>query len=119
MIRFDEAHRAVYYPDDRRFRIWIRPSILIPLLFFALGPFVLAWIQNAIFGLPYIAPAIASHEGVTSGPHGFPFWSNIRGSISTITARRTRNGSASRPCECRRAASGRPRTMDVTSRRWS
>ena len=74
MIHFDEAHRAVYYPDDRRFRIWIRPSILIPLLILALGPFVLAWMQNAIFGLPYIAPATVSHESVASGPHGFPFW---------------------------------------------
>ena len=29
MISFDAAHRAVHYPPDRRFRIWIRPSILI------------------------------------------------------------------------------------------
>ena len=29
MISFDAAHRAVHYPHDRRFRIWIRPSILI------------------------------------------------------------------------------------------
>lgn len=74
MIHFDEAHRAVYYPDDRRFRVWIRPSILILLLILGLGPFVLAWMQNAIFELPYIAPATASHESVASGPYGFPFW---------------------------------------------
>ena len=29
MISFDAAHAAVHYPPDRRFRIWIRPSILI------------------------------------------------------------------------------------------
>jgi hypothetical protein len=29
MVRFDDAHKAVHYPPDRRFRIWIRPSILI------------------------------------------------------------------------------------------
>ena len=29
MVQFDAAHRAVHYPADRRFRIWIRPSILI------------------------------------------------------------------------------------------
>ena len=29
MITFDAAHEAVHYPPDRRFRIWIRPSILI------------------------------------------------------------------------------------------
>src|SRR6202140_2613407 len=74
MIHFDEAHRAVYYPRYRRFRIWIRPSILIPLLFLVLCPFVLAWTQNAIFGLPFPPPASASNRGITSGPHGFPFW---------------------------------------------
>ena len=26
MIRFDAAHKAVHYPPDRRFRVWIRPS---------------------------------------------------------------------------------------------
>ena len=29
MISFDAAHAAVHYPPDRRFRIWIRPSILL------------------------------------------------------------------------------------------
>ncbi|HEV3038502.1 MAG TPA: hypothetical protein VHA33_12065 [Candidatus Angelobacter sp.] len=29
MISFDAAHAAVHYPQDRRFRLWIRPSILI------------------------------------------------------------------------------------------
>jgi len=31
MIAFDAAHAAVHYPPDRRFHIWIRPSILIAL----------------------------------------------------------------------------------------
>ncbi len=31
MISFDAAHAAVHYPQDRRLRIWIRPSILIGL----------------------------------------------------------------------------------------
>lgn len=29
MISFDAAHRAVHYPLDRHFRIWIRRSFLI------------------------------------------------------------------------------------------
>ena len=29
MISFDAAHRAVHYPFDRRFRVWIRRSFLI------------------------------------------------------------------------------------------
>lgn len=28
MISFDAAHKAVHYPPDRRFRIWIRPSFV-------------------------------------------------------------------------------------------
>jgi hypothetical protein len=28
MIAFDAEHKSVHYPEDRRFRIWIRPSIL-------------------------------------------------------------------------------------------
>jgi methionine sulfoxide reductase catalytic subunit len=74
MIPFDDAHRAVHYPKDRRFRIWIRPSILILLIVLALVPLVLAWIQYAFFGLPYIAPSPASLAGAPSGPHGFPVW---------------------------------------------
>ena len=74
MISFDDAHRAVHYPKDRRFRIWIRPSILILLIVLVLAPLLLAWVQNAAFGLPYIAPSPASLEGAPSGPHGFPVW---------------------------------------------
>ena len=74
MIPFDDAHRAVHYPKDRRFRIWIRPSIVILLIVLALVPFVLAWVQHAFFGLPYIAPSPASLIGAPSGPHGFPVW---------------------------------------------
>jgi methionine sulfoxide reductase catalytic subunit len=74
MIPFDDAHRAVHYPKDRRFRIWIRPSILILLIVLALVSLALAWVQHAFFGLPYIAPSPASLEGAASGPHGFPVW---------------------------------------------
>jgi methionine sulfoxide reductase catalytic subunit len=74
MIPFDDAHRTVHYANDRRFRVWVRPSLLVGLLVLALMPVGLAWVQNAVFGLSYIAPSPASHEGATSGPHGFPFW---------------------------------------------
>lgn len=42
MISFDAAHRAVHYPNDRRFRIWIKPSILALLIVLCLLPLVLA-----------------------------------------------------------------------------
>jgi sulfoxide reductase catalytic subunit YedY len=74
MIAFDAAHRAVHYPDDRRFRIWIRPSALFVIAVLILIPLALAWIQRALFGLPYIAPSPASVEGALTGPHGFPAW---------------------------------------------
>ena len=74
MIPFDDAHRAVHYPKDRRFRIWIRPSILILLIVLASCPFVLAWVQHAILW-PAVHRALACiSEGAPSGPHGFPVW---------------------------------------------
>jgi methionine sulfoxide reductase catalytic subunit len=74
MIPFDKAHTAVHYPDDRRFRIWLRPSALILLLVIVVTPLVLAWVQGAFFGLPHIAQNAASIQGAASGPHGFPAW---------------------------------------------
>ncbi len=74
MIPFDAAHRAVHFPDDRRFRIWINRRTLIVLLILVFGPLVLAWLQHALVGLPHIGPSTASAEGTPSGPHGFPFW---------------------------------------------
>lgn len=70
MIAFDAAHKAVHYPDDRRFCLWVRPSILggvgvIAVLFIAA-----AWIQWALAGLP----EIHATTGNPSGPHGFPLW---------------------------------------------
>ncbi len=56
MIAFDAAHKAVHYPPDRRFRIWIRPSFVVIAVCLALIPLVLAWGQAAIYGLPYLAP---------------------------------------------------------------
>src|SRR5258708_20544416 len=52
MIRFDAAHKAVHYPDDRRFRIWIRPSILAGIAIAIAGIIAAAWIEVAIAGLP-------------------------------------------------------------------
>jgi sulfoxide reductase catalytic subunit YedY len=74
MIYFDAVHKAVHYPEDRRFRVWLnRPAVLL-LIVFVLGPLVLAWLQHAMFGLPQIVQSPASIEGTPSGPHGFPFW---------------------------------------------
>ena len=56
MISFDAAHAAVHYPSDRRFRIWIRPSILVALGVLVALPVLAAWIEFLFVGLPHIPP---------------------------------------------------------------
>lgn len=72
MIAFDAAHQAVHYPEDRRFRIWIRPSILVGSGVVVLSLIAAAWIEFAVTGLPAIAPEPAVRN--LAGPHGFPLW---------------------------------------------
>ena len=74
MISFDAAHKAVHYPPDRRFRIWIRPSFVAGVVVLILLPLLFAWGQAAIFGLPYIPPVPQFNEAAPTGPHGFPVW---------------------------------------------
>ncbi|MGH9633303.1 MAG: molybdopterin-dependent oxidoreductase [Candidatus Angelobacter sp.] len=74
MISFDTAHRAVHYPNDRRFRIWIRPSILIGIAVAAVSAVLAAWIQVALAGLPHIPPVPQVYPSNFAGPHGFPVW---------------------------------------------
>ena len=74
MIPFDAAHRAVHYPEDRRFRIWICRKALLILLALVILPLAAAWIEGAVLGLPHLTPSPASVQGAVTGPHGFPFW---------------------------------------------
>ena len=74
MIAFDEAHRAVHYPADRRFRIWIRPSILIGAGIVILAITVAAWIEVAVFGMPRVPPVPQISPDNFTGPQGFPVW---------------------------------------------
>ncbi len=71
MIPFDTAHKAVHFPEDRRFRIWIQPKILWGLAIAVVVPFAIAWIQYALTGLPRIGPIVAGQLG-PNAPHGFP-----------------------------------------------
>jgi methionine sulfoxide reductase catalytic subunit len=52
MIPFDAAHKAVHYTEDRRFPIWIRPSILAGIAIALV--IAAAWIEVAIAGLPLV-----------------------------------------------------------------
>lgn len=74
MIPFDAAHKAVHYPPDRRFRVWIRPSILVG-LGVAIALLILApWVEFKTAGLPYIAAIPQVYPTNFAGPHGFPIW---------------------------------------------
>jgi len=74
MIAFDAAHQAVHYPPDRRFRIWIRPAIVIWTVAFILAVIAAAWIQVAIAGLPRIPTIPVIDPSHIAEPHGFPLW---------------------------------------------
>ena len=74
MIKFDAAHRAVHYPPDRRFRIWIRPSILVTIGILILLAIAASWIEFGLAGLPYIPPVPQVYPNNFDGPHGFPVW---------------------------------------------
>jgi hypothetical protein len=74
MIAFDAAHEAVHYPPDRRFRIWIRPSV-VKLVFILLAlPVAAAWIEFGLAGLPEIASVPQVRPDNFAGPNGFPLW---------------------------------------------
>jgi len=74
MISFDARHRSVHYPRDRRFHIWVRPSILIGIAVAALAMVLAAWIELVLAGLPHIPPVPQVYPNNFAGPHGFPLW---------------------------------------------
>jgi sulfoxide reductase catalytic subunit YedY len=83
MIPFDSAHRAVHYPPDRRFRIWIRPSILTGIGFAILSVIAASWIGVAVAGLPHVPAVPQIYPNNFAGPHGFPVW--VRYATSSIS----------------------------------
>lgn len=74
MISFDAEHGAVHYPADRRFRVWIRPSLLIGLGTAILAAIMAAWLEFALTGMPHIPPVPQVYPNDFTGPHGFPLW---------------------------------------------
>jgi DMSO/TMAO reductase YedYZ molybdopterin-dependent catalytic subunit/thiosulfate reductase cytochrome b subunit len=73
-IAFDAAHKAVHYPPDRRFAIWIRPSVLAGAAAMVLIAIAAAWIETGVSGLPVIAPVAQVNANNIPSPHGFPLW---------------------------------------------
>lgn len=74
MISFDAAHQAVHYPKDRRFRVWLRPSLLIFGGGVLLALVAAAWIEFAVAGLPPLPLVPVDYAHDLAAPHGFPLW---------------------------------------------
>ena len=74
MIPLDAAHASVHYPPDRRFRVWIRPSVLITVAVLILLPVLAAWLEFLGFGLPHIPAVPQTYPNNFAGLHGFPLW---------------------------------------------
>jgi methionine sulfoxide reductase catalytic subunit len=71
MVSFDPAHQAVHYPPDRRFCIWIRPSILIGIGIAILSAIAAAWLEVAVTGLPRVPAIPQIYPNNFAGQHGF------------------------------------------------
>ena len=74
MIAFDPAHRAVHYPPDRRFRIWIRPSILIGVAVAILSVDRGGLDRGRRGRMPHVPAVPQIYPNNFAGPHGFPVW---------------------------------------------
>ena len=74
MVLFDAAHKAVHYPDDRRFRLWVQPSIPIGIGIAVLCVVAASWIEVVVYGLPQVPAVPQIYPNNFEGPHGFPVW---------------------------------------------
>lgn len=74
MIAFDAAHRAVHYPNDRRFRVWVRPALGVGVALLILALVAAAWVQVAVAGRPFLPAWPQVYPDSFPGPHGFPLW---------------------------------------------
>jgi methionine sulfoxide reductase catalytic subunit len=72
MPLFDEAHRALHVPPDRRMAFMLRPRYVIWLVVVIAVPILLAWLQVLLFGIHASSSPIASESG--GSPRGFPVW---------------------------------------------
>lgn len=70
---FNEAERAIKYPQDRRMFIGVNPYALVIILVFLTATIGLAWIQYMVFGLPP-DPSLTFPVLNTADPKGFPLW---------------------------------------------
>ncbi len=76
MIAFDEAHRRVHVPDDRRMVVILLRPYIIWLVIVVAVPILLAWLQVLVFGIHSAsAPVSGIIASAPNGePRGFPVW---------------------------------------------
>jgi len=69
---FDEAHRKLHVPDDRRMVVILRRRYVIWLVVVVAVPILLAWLQVHVLGIHSASAPIAGIGN--GGPRGFPVW---------------------------------------------
>jgi DMSO/TMAO reductase YedYZ molybdopterin-dependent catalytic subunit/thiosulfate reductase cytochrome b subunit len=76
MVYFDDAHRRVHLPDDRRVVIILRRRYIIWLIVVVAIPIGLAWLQLLSFGIHSAWSPVAGITGSepNGAPRGFPAW---------------------------------------------
>jgi len=72
VITFDKLHKALHFPDDRRFVVVLKRRYLVWLIVAIAVPILLAWLQTMVFGVPDSPAPATTHDG--SPPRGFPVW---------------------------------------------
>jgi DMSO/TMAO reductase YedYZ molybdopterin-dependent catalytic subunit/thiosulfate reductase cytochrome b subunit len=73
---FNEAERAVRFPQDRRMFIGINPYAFVILFIVLLATVGLAWVQYLVFGLP-TDPSLILQAITVVDPKGFPLWLSL------------------------------------------
>jgi len=84
MQTFDEVHRAIHYPPDRRFRVWINPSFVFAFAVAVFAPVAIAWGQYLIAGLPTEAFLPSINLENPSALNGFPAWLRLTHFVNFI-----------------------------------
>jgi methionine sulfoxide reductase catalytic subunit len=74
MQAFDQAHQAIHYPPDRRFRVWIDHRFVLAFAVVVLTPVAIAWVQCLSAGLPTETFLTTINLANPPSPHGFPAW---------------------------------------------
>ena len=74
MQAFDQAHQAIHYPPDRRFRVWIDPRFVLTFALVLFVPITIAWVQYWSAGLPTETFLPTINPASPPTPHGFPAW---------------------------------------------